>query len=83
MDLPVDIEPSEVLDAVKEAARPFTLGWTARGLLGKAAQKFDRNSTKFARKLAKDIAEWKKEGLVSNEQLAAALENPDFDSFFR
>lgn len=63
MDLP--IEPSQILDAVKEAARPFLVGWTAKGWLGKAAQKFDRNSTKFARKLTKDIAEWKREGLVT------------------
>ena len=53
-------------------------GKAVDGFLAKARERLGRNRNSFARRLEKRVTELKEKELVSDEQVAAALENPDF-----
>ncbi len=73
------VDPSllpTILQIANQAAQALEVGSKLKGALDRAQQRFGSNTTKFARTVTKHLTEWKKEGVVSDDQVAIAMEDP-------
>ena len=73
----------EIGERLGDNALNIVTALTIKGAIDKAKQRFDRNRDEFSRRLERHMADLKEEGLVSDEQIVAALENPDFIMFLQ